>query len=37
MDKEKESMIVVGVVFVVCLWIIWNTEEFDKDNCLLRG
>ena len=34
-DKENEHLIVVGVVFVVCLWIIWTTDEFD--DCFLRG
>lgn len=33
--RERIRFTVVGVVAVVCFWIIWNTEQFDEGY--LRG
>ena len=33
-ENEHLHLVWVGVVFLVCMWIIWTTDEFDKN---LRG
>ena len=29
--EERARFTVVGLVALICFWIIWNTQEYDKD------